>query len=308
MEIFDAHCDVLMKLFSNPQIDFKHSEDLQVTNSGLKAANIRVQVFAIYIAENVHPSIRFDAALAMVDIFYDQIIDRGKLKFIRQQEDIYRLKEGETGAVLMLEGCDCIGSDLLKLKTLLRLGVTIVGLTWNWANLVADGALENRGAGLTVFGKRVVELLNTSNICCDVSHLSERAFWDCMEIHEKPIATHSNCFALVSHPRNLSDEQILALIQKNSVIGLTFVPEFLNGTNQASLKDVLRHLDYVCSLGGVHHVGFGSDFDGSPSAVHSLERVEKYTNLVNELLKYYREEDVNRFLFINFASRYGCLR
>ena len=305
MKIFDAHCDVLMKLFGNPQLDFDYSKELQVTNPGLKAANIRVQVFAIYIAENIHPSIRFDAALAMVDIFYDQIIKKGKLKFIRQQKDISRLKEGETGAILMLEGCDCIGDDLLKLKTLLRLGVTVVGPTWNWANMVADGALEKRGAGLTVFGKMVIALLNSRNCWCDVSHLSERSFWDCIEIHEKPIASHSNCYALVSHPRNLTDDQIKALIQKNSVIGLTFVPEFLTGTNQASLQDLLRHLDHICSLGGVRHVGFGSDFDGSPSIVHSLERVEQYTNLVNELLKYYREEDVHQFLFNNFASRYG---
>ncbi len=305
MKIFDAHCDVLMKLFNNPQLDFYHSKELEVTNFGLKAANIRVQVFAIYIPEHVHPSIRFDAALAMVDIFYDQIIGTGKLKFIRNYEDIGRLKEGETGAILTLEGCDCIGDDLLKLKILLRLGVTGVGLTWNWANLVADGALEKRGAGLTTFGKKVVELLDVTNTWCDVSHLSERAFWDCMEIHSRPIASHSNCQTLVPHPRNLTDDQIKALIQKNSVMGLTFVPEFLTGTNQADLTDVLRHLDHVCSLGGARHVGFGSDFDGAPSNVHSLSRVEQYTNLVNELLKYYRENDVYHFLFENFASRYG---
>ncbi len=305
MRIFDAHCDVLMKLFLNPKLDFYHSRELEVTNLGLKAANIQVQVFAIYIPENVHPSIRFDAALAMVDIFYDQIIGTGKLTFIRNHKDIGRLKEGETGAILMLEGCDCIGDDMLKLKLLLRLGVTVVGLTWNWANLVADGALEKRAAGLTAFGKKVVKLLNDTNNWCDVSHLSERAFWDCMEIHSRPIASHSNCRSLVDHPRNLSDEQIKALIQKKSVMGLTFVPEFLTGTNQANLTDVLRHLEHVCSLGGARHVGFGSDFDGTTTSVHSLSRVEQYSNLVNELLKYYKEEDVRHFLFDNFASRYG---
>lgn len=305
MRIFDAHCDVLMKLFCNPQLDFYHSKELEVTNLGLKAANIQVQVFAIYIPENVHTSIRFDAALAMVDIFYDQIIGTGKLKFIRNHKDIGRLKEGETGAILMLEGCDCIGDDILKLKLLLRLGVTVVGLTWNWANLVADGALEKRAAGLTAFGKKVVELLNVTNNWCDVSHLSERAFWDCMEIHSRPIASHSNCRSLVPHPRNLTDEQIKALIQKKSVVGITFVPEFLTGTNQANLTDVLRHLDHVCSLGGARYVGFGSDFDGTTTSVHSLSRVEQYSNLVNELLKYYKEEDVRHFLFDNFASRYG---
>ena len=99
---------------------------------------------------------RFSAALQMVNLFYEKILVEREMKLIRSQADIYTLKENEIGAILTLEGCDCIGQELLKLQTLLRLGVTSVGLTWNYANMVADGALEQRGAGVSGFGQEVI--------------------------------------------------------------------------------------------------------------------------------------------------------
>lgn len=102
--------------------------------------------------------------------------------------------------MLTLEGCEAIGESLTQLRTLLRLGVRSVGLTWNDANMVADGALEQRGGGLTRFGKEVVQLLNEQQCWTDVSHLSERAFWDVMELAHYPIASHSNAYTLCPHP------------------------------------------------------------------------------------------------------------
>src|SRR5690606_3795964 len=96
---------------------------------------------------------------------------------------------------------------------LYRLGVLSLGLTWNKANLLADGASEPRGGGLTEFGREVVALNNKYGVLTDVSHLSERGFWDVIELAEAPFASHSNARALCDHPRNLTDEQIRALIQ-----------------------------------------------------------------------------------------------
>ena len=163
----------------------------------------------------------------MVDIFYEKILVEREMKLIRSHDGYWSLKRNEIGAILTLEGCDCIGQDILKLKTLLRLGVTSVGLTWNYANLVADGALEPRGAGVSGFGQEVIRLLNEKSIWCDVSHLSEAAFWDTIKLANYPIASHSNVYNLCAHPRNLKDAQIQALLKKNAVIGVTFVPQFL---------------------------------------------------------------------------------
>jgi membrane dipeptidase len=306
VKIFDAHCDVLYKMFMNPKLaNFLNAEELQVTLSGMKKSGVKVQCFAIYVPENIHPDLSFHAALHMIDLFYEKIIKcHPEIKLITSKGDIDQLKDGEFGAILTLEGCDCIGSDLLKLKTLLRLGVTLVGLTWNFANDVADGALEERGGGLTRFGRRVVSTLNKEEIWCDVSHLSERGFWDVMELADYPFASHSNAYSLCPNPRNLRDEQIKALIERESVIGVTFVTQFLSGKTTATISDVLRHLDYICSLGGEDFVGFGSDFDGTEHCVTGLERVENYSNLINELEKYYSSIQVEKFLYGNMVKRY----
>lgn len=206
--------------------------------------------------------------------------------------------------MLTLEGCEAIGESLTQLRTLLRLGVRSVGLTWNDANMVADGAFEQRGGGLTKFGKEVVRLLNEQQCWTDVSHLSERAFWDVIELAQYPIASHSNAYTLCPHPRNLRDDQIQALIKKNGVIGVTFVPQFLrHDTQTTTVTDVLRHVDYICSLGGENHIGFGSDFDGIFETVDQLANVSHYTHFINELLKHFKEEQVRKFLFCNFYER-----
>lgn len=304
MEIFDAHCDVLMKMLLEPKIDFIQASSLQVTKAGMVKAGIKVQVFAIYVPEAIHPSMRFEAALTMIELFFERIIKGAGLTFIQQEEDLFSLKNGEIGAVLALEGCDCIEQDLLRLRTLLRLGVRSVGLTWNHANALADGVLEERNGGLTRLGKQAVSLLSERNCWCDVSHLSEAGFWDCLTLHNKIIASHSNCQSIRPHPRNLTDEQIQALIHHGSPIGITFVPEFLTNRPNARISDVIQHVEHICSLGGVKHIGFGSDFDGVDNTVIGLERIESYENLINELLRHYAEEDVQGFLYKNFTNRF----
>jgi membrane dipeptidase len=305
VKIFDAHCDVLYKLFVDPTLDFSKSPELQVNLERLEASYTKVQLFAIYVPESVHPDLKFEAALRMADLFYEKVLKpHPHIKLVKDRGDIDQLAESEIGAVLTLEGCDAIGQDLLKLRTLLRLGVRSVGLTWNYGNYVADGALEERGAGLSRFGCQIVQLLNETGTPCDVSHLSEQGFWDVMDRADHVFASHSNCYSLCQHPRNLKDDQIKALIDRDSVIGVTFVPEFLSGKkDSASIQDVLRHLDHICSLGGENHAGFGSDFDGIEFSVRNLEGNEQYENLWNELQKYYSDIQVNKFLYKNMASR-----
>jgi membrane dipeptidase len=304
MNIFDSHCDVLYKMFIDPSIDFRSSSGLHVDYEKLQEAGSKVQCFAVYVPESVHPNMKFHAALYMIELFYDRVLKPfPKMKHIKERGQAYRLKEDEIGAVLTLEGCDCIGDDLLKLKTLLRLGVSSVGLTWNYSNYAADGALEERGAGLSSFGKKAVKILNEKQCLCDVSHLSEKGFWDVMELAEYPFASHSNCHALCPVPRNLNDNQLKALIERDSVIGLTFVPEFLTGTKQSAITDILKHVEHVCSLGGEDHAGFGSDFDGIDDTVDGLSSFKYYGNLVNELQKHYSEIQVEKFLFRNMEKR-----
>lgn len=304
MKIFDAHCDVLYKMWMNPDIEFFFDHRLQTNYTYLsQVGKGNIQCFAIFVPHDLPQEIRFQAALEMVDIFYEKVLVYPNIKLILQKEDALQLKDDEIGAVLTLEGCDSIGCDLTKLKTLYRLGIRSIGLTWNYANAVADGVLEPRGAGLTSFGKQVVQFNNEKKIWTDVSHLSEQGFWDVIELAKYPIASHSNAKALAPHVRNLTDQQILALIQKNGVIGITFVPEFLENYANASVNDILHHVEHICALGGENNIGFGSDFDGISKTAKNLWNYSYYYILINELLKRFPEKIVKGFLFENFFEK-----
>ncbi|MFZ3587843.1 dipeptidase [Bacillus sp. DJP31] len=303
MRIFDAHCDVLYKLWLNPTLSFLSSEELHVTYHGLRKGQGKVQCMAIYIPEEVPYQERFDAALEMVNILYEKILSIfPNMKLVKEKRDIQELKEHEIGIILTLEGCDVIGTSLTRLRTLFHLGVRSVGLTWNYSNAVADGILEPRGAGLSIFGKSVVEENNLHRIWTDVSHLSIKGFWDVLELAAFPIASHSNVFELCPNPRNLNDDQIRALIRKDSIIGINFVPFFLTSEKNATVKDVLKHIDYICQLGGEKNIGFGSDFDGISQTVIGLESYECYTDLVIELNRHYNAEQVHHFCYQNFIN------
>lgn len=283
--------------------DFQNDSQLHITFEQLKKRKGSIQCFAIYVPETVAYENRFEVALQMIDIFHNEILSLPGMKFIQTKNDINMLKQDEIGALLTLEGCEAIGKEAMKLRLFYRLGVRSFGLTWNYANLLADGALEARGAGLTTFGRQVVQELNTLHLWTDVSHLNERSFWDVIEIAENPIASHSNCYQLCGHPRNLTDEQIRALIKKNSIIGITFVPQFLTNERQANIADILRHVEYICSLGGEKNIGFGSDFDGILETVVGVEAYRDYENIINQLCKKYSESMVEHFLYKNFIDR-----
>jgi membrane dipeptidase len=303
--IFDAHCDVLMKLYlESDTLSFQSKEDMHITYPQLCEGGSKVQLFAIYIPSHLKPGQRFQAALNMVNLFHNRIIEpHPEMKFITSKEDIENLSHNEIGAILTLEGAEAIEEDIGKLETLYRLGVRSVGLTWNWANAAADGALEPRGGGLTNFGSDMVKFLNEKKLWTDVSHLCENAFWDVIEEAHYPIASHSNAYSICPNPRNLKNDQIESLINKDSVIGITFVPPFLNKKGSAELTDIVRHIEHICSLGGEDHVGFGSDFDGINETVKGLSSYHQYENLIVILQRYYSDRQIRKFLYGNFHKR-----
>jgi membrane dipeptidase len=149
----------------------------------------------------------------------------------------------------------------------------------------------------------MVRFLNEKNMWTDVSHLCEKAFWDVIEAAHHPIASHSNAYSICPNPRNLKNNQIETLIKKDSVIGITFVPPFLNKKGSAELTDIVRHLEHICSLGGEDHVGFGSDFDGISETVKGLSCYHQYENLIGTLQRYYSDRQVKKFLYENFHKR-----
>lgn len=304
VKIIDLHCDALSKLWEfGGRESFLDSAVLDANKKRLKEGKIIAQAFAIWIDPAIKLENKFQAALEQAHIFYSEILNKNDdIKHIKNWSELKHLQDGQIAAILTLEGVDCIGNDIKKLEILFELGVRLVGLTWNEANLAADGAGEPRGAGLTEFGREIVRLNNDKKIFTDVSHLSERAFWDVMELADYPIASHSNTKKYCDHPRNLSDQQAEAMFKKGGMVHVVYYPDFIKSEGSATISDLIKHIDHLCSLGGEKQIGFGSDFDGISRKVSGLANASQTQNLINELLKYFSEDQVLGFACENFLS------
>lgn len=313
MKIIDTHCDALLKMQIEKRkvweedrdlLDFGEAPSLDTNLRRLQAGGVQTQFFAIFIEPDVPQNEKWQHALEQIDLFYEDIIGKHpEMKHIKKWEDLHQLRPGEIGAVLTLEGADAFGNDLTKLRHLYRLGVLSIGLTWNNANLCADGAGEPRGAGLTLLGKEVVKMNNEQRVFTDVSHLSVAGFWEVMELADYPFASHSNVRALCEHPRNLYDNQIKTMFEKGGLIHVVFNPPFIHSDkSRTTIDDLIRHIDHLCMLGGEKQIGFGSDFDGIDTFVENLEDAGKYPHLVEALLKHYSEDQVRGFCSENFLT------
>ncbi|MCZ2257737.1 dipeptidase [Sporosarcina sp. G11-34] len=304
MKTIDLHCDVLLRLYdSKGKVKFKNASELDANYEKLKKGEVHVQAFAIFIDPDTKSDEKFQAALDQIHYFYTDVIGNNpNMKVLKSWSDFDELQEGEIGAFLTLEGVDAIGNDLQKLTILHELGVISIGLTWNNANLAADGVGEKRAAGLTMFGREIVQFNNEHKILTDVSHLSEQAFWDVMDEADYPIASHSNSKTLCNHVRNLTDEQAKAMFEKGGLIHVVYNPPFVKEEGEVSIAELIEHIDHFCSLGGIKQIGLGSDFDGISSKIVHLEDASMHPNLINELLKTYSEEEVKGFAYQNFLD------
>lgn len=307
MQVADLHCDVLGKMLLDERLRFDDTTGdgaaqaggaggLDVTAGRLRAGGVRLQVFAIYVDRTL--PMTPETALRAAGLFWDRVLAAPGMALVRTAAELDAAeRDGKTAALLSLEGADSLCGQWWVLRLLHRLGLRLLGLTWNDANWAADGVMEPRGGGLTAAGRQLVRECEALGILLDVSHLAERGFWDLAETATRPFfASHANARRVHDHPRNLTDEQIRAIIAVGGVIGLTFVPDFLAGGETAGIDDVLRHVEHVCALGGEHHLAFGSDFDGIDRHVNGLEHPGCYPDLVEALLKRYPERLVGQFM------------
>ncbi len=302
--IIDGHCDSLLDAATGSRSLTDESKEKHLDFPRLKKAGVSVQFFAAYIEADFKPERSLKRVLQLIDTFYNEIEkSKGQVALVTNyQEIVSTTSQGNIGALLAIEGGEALAEDLGVLRMLYRLGVRSIGLTWNQRNAIADGVGENdSGGGLTVFGKAVVQEMNTLGILIDVSHISERGFWDVLATSSKPIAaTHSNAYTLCNHRRNLNDRQIKALAKNGGVMGMNFAPAFIC-PKAPSLSRLVDHIDYIADLVGVEVIGLGSDFDGIEETPRGLEDVTKLPRIFEELSKRgYKDEEIRKIAGENF--------
>jgi membrane dipeptidase len=305
--VFDAHCDTLQEVLAGKRRLGERSEEGHADLPRLREGGVTAQIFAFFVSPNYFPMGAARQALRLLDVFYQELGENAdQLILATSASDIERAKaEGKVAGILSLEGAEALEGDLRVLRAFYKLGVRNIGLTWNLRNAAADGVDETRSSsGLTNFGVQLVQEMNRLEIMVDISHLSPTGVRDVFLVSEAPvIASHSNAYALCPHRRNLTDEQLEGVASKGGVVGVTFVPNFITEDgNQATLKGLLDHIDYMVKTMGVDHVGLGSDFDGFfNSNVRGLEDVTHLPKLTAGLVERgYGEEDVKKILGGNF--------
>jgi len=184
---------------------------------------------------------------------------------VRSVADLRAAKgEGQLGIVYGFQDTTPIGRDLERLDVFHELGVGVIQLTYNVRNLVGDGCLEPGNAGLSRFGRDVVERLDELRILVDLSHCGKRTTAEGIRASSNPVSiTHSGCNAVARHPRSKDDEELRAMADGGGVVGIYLMP-FLTPGRVATTEDVIAHIEHALDVCGEDHVGIGSDLSTTP--------------------------------------------
>lgn len=181
---------------------------------------------------------------------------------VGKAEDLDRAKrEGKCAVIMGVQNSEHF-RKVEDVKAFYEIGQRCSQLTYNSQNLLGSGSTERVDGGVSDYGAAIIEAMNKVGMLIDVSHCGDRTTLDAIAISPKPIAiTHSNCRALVNHPRVKTDEAIKALGAKGGVMGITGVRMFVSEKEPTTVANVVDHIDHVVKLIGIDHVGIGSDAD-----------------------------------------------
>ena len=228
------------------------------------------------------------------------------------------VSQDKIGVLLGLEGLSGIGEDIDNLDVLYQLGFRHASLTWNEENPLATGTSGDPERGLTKLGIEAVKRINDLGIILDVSHGNDKTFWDICQHSSAPIiASHSNSRVLCDLPRNLTDDMIKAIGDKDGLIGLNAYKNFIHkDPDQRTLDYLIEHLEHIAGLIGLDKIALGFDFfeylsGDSPDSftsetvvgVKGLEEITKTSNLISKLKsKGYSQDDIDKITHKNFLS------
>jgi membrane dipeptidase len=327
--IIDTHIDVPYRLTRKDE-DISQRTDggdfdfVRARSGGLDCAFMSVYVPA---------AVELDSARKVADQLIDRVLDLAhqwpdKFVVAYSPDDVIALfGRGVVSLPMGMENGSPIGNDLSNLTYFHERGIRYITLTHSEANQICDSSYdpERIWGGLSPFGREVVPEMNRVGIMVDVSHVTDEAFFQVLELTRAPvIASHSSCRHFTpGWERNMSDEMIQALAENGGVIQINFGSMFLNADYQrassllweylqeegidedseeaveiitrfkeenplpkVSVSEIATHIGHVVKLAGIDHVGLGSDFDGvGDNLPVGMEDVSKYPKLIEELLK-----------------------
>ena len=301
MKLFDLHCDTIGECYKN-KLSLRHS-GLHVSLDKAKNFESYTQVFAVWIPDELRGKSATDYFNNVCDYYYKELELNKDLivSFGDAKKDDKRVK-----AILAIEGGAALAGDIENLYKVYEKGVRILTLTWNAENEIASGAFCENG-GLTFFGKTVIKKMEKLKMVIDVSHLNRESFFDVAENTTLPfIASHSNPDIVETNAgrkRNLTDEQIEIIKERNGLIGLNFYKEFLDVKNKTGIDALKVHLDYLLNKGCESIIALGSDFDGC-ATTDGINGLESMNEVYDALLKDGYSRNLIDDLFCSNAERF----
>jgi membrane dipeptidase len=309
MKIVDMHCDTLTRLYKSNKLLKKN--DLHIDLEKMKKADYLLQNMAIFLDcnEENKPNILAKKIIKL----YNEETDNNNINRVYKFSDV---DFNKINTMLTIEDSTIVPFE--ELEEFYALGVRMIALTWNYPNGVGypnlDGynmssleslfRIDNEN-GLTDLGKEYVTKMNDLNIIVDVSHGSDKLLEDVLNLSNVPfVASHSNCYDISPVGRNINDDLILKMIDRNCVIGMNLLTEFVNvEADITTIDDTIKHIDHILDLGGEKSIGYGFDLDGIDSTLEIVD--SSNAQLINDkLLKRYSKKIVRQISYENVLNLY----
>src|SRR5690348_5691420 len=239
--VLDTHDDTTQRFFSKTYDLAKRNPDGHIDIPRMREGGMDAIFFSIWIDGRIMGPPAIQKALDQIDAVHENVRRNSKdMVFCRTADEIRRAhKEGKIAALMGVEGGHMIGNDIRIVRIFGDLGVRYVTLSHfyndEWADSSTDKPAHN---GLTDYGKEIVREMNRQGMMVDISHVSDKTFYDALEVSKAPlIASHSSCRAICNHPRDMTDDMIKALAAKGGVIQINYEKSFIDETyRQASEK------------------------------------------------------------------------
>ena len=256
-----------------------------------------------YIPQKMEES-AFDYANGIFDQIENIVAShQSHLALARTPAELWQHKAaGRKSIMLGIENGKALQGDVQNVNHFARRGVVYITLCHNGDNDLCDSAKGSAThGGVSPFGAEVIGRMNELGLMVDLSHASEKSFYDALSLSRTPIVcSHSSARALCDHPRNLTDEQMRALADKGGVCQITLYPGFLRTDEKATILDAMQHLEHAIQVMGIDHVGLGTDFDGD-GGVSGLADASELSLFTRQLLlRRYSEGDIQKIWGGNF--------
>ena len=288
--VFDFHCDTALALLGEgkqpPKSLLKNDCHIDLDRAGKLPGYC--QCFALFTTPmmekwyGISPTVIFDR---MLEVLLAQLNENSGIisQATNAEQIVTNYQAGKMSAVLTIEGPAGFRFDPARLEELYRMGFRITTLGWNEDNVLTGS--HTTGGGLTDRGREYVKEAQRLGMIIDVSHISDKGFWDIMDITQAPvIASHSNSRFICPESRNLTDDMFRAICQTGGVAGINLYTDFIGP--EADLSLVCDHILHWMELDpSGKHIAFGGDLDGCESLPKGFDGVQDYPAILDALKK-----------------------